>query len=80
MTDEDGFSYTVQLQRGQTDDRDKHKATVTAETIDELEEKVEQVRVLMRSEISETRTIQGTPEHDPGEDHQTFDEFEEGSA
>ena len=38
MTDEDGFSYTVQLQRGETDDRDKHKATVTAHTIDELRE------------------------------------------
>jgi hypothetical protein len=40
MTDEDGYSYTVQLQRGATNDRDKHKATVTAEThqtLDELE-------------------------------------------
>jgi len=74
VTDEDGFSYTVQLQRGETDDRDKHKATVTAHTIDELREKVEEVRGLMRSEIAETRTIQGTS--DPAENHQTLDELE----
>lgn len=78
MSDDDPYTYTVQLQRGETSDRDKHKSTVTAQTIDELRDKVEQVRKLMRSEIRETRTIQGTP--DPAENHQTFDEFEEGEA
>jgi hypothetical protein len=78
MSDHEAFSYTVQLQRGETDDRDKHKCTVTAHSIDELEQKVEQVRRLMRSEISETRTISGTP--DSGENHQTFDKFEQGEA
>lgn len=71
---DDVFSYTVQLQRGETDDRDKHNCTVTAETIEDLEQKVEQARQLMRSEIAETRTIQGTP--DPAEAHHTLDELE----
>lgn len=75
MSDDEPFTYTVQLQRGETDDRDKHKSTVTANSIDELQEKVEQVRDLMRSEIAETRTIQGTP--DPAETHHTFDEMED---
>ena len=79
MSDDAAYSYTVQLQRGSTDDRDKRKSTVTAESIEELEEKVERVRNLMRTEIAETRTIQGS-QADPGEEHQTFDDFEEGSA
>ena len=74
MSDEDAYSYTVHLQRGETDDRDKHKCTVTADSIERLEEKIEKVRKLMRSEIAETRTIQGTP--DPSETHQTLDKLE----
>ena len=75
MSDGDTYSYTLQLQRGETDDRDKHQCDVSAESIEELRQKVQEARELMREEIQETRTIQGTPV-DPGEEHQTFDEFE----
>lgn len=80
MSEGDTYSYTVQLQRGETDDRDKHTCDVTAETIEELREKVREARELMREEIAETRTIQGTVPDARGEEHQTFDEFEEGEA
>jgi hypothetical protein len=80
MSDEPTYSYKVQLQRGETEDRDKHTCDVSADTIDELREKVQEARNLMRQEIAETRKIQGTPCEEIADQHQTFDDFEEGES
>jgi len=57
---EEPLSVTVKIQRGDTDNRDTLKATVEAETIDELDRKVEQVREKMDSWADEFRDIQPT--------------------
>jgi hypothetical protein len=56
------LSVTVKLQRGDTDNRDTLKATVDAETIDELDEKVGQIREKMDSWADQFREIQPTNE------------------
>lgn len=83
MSEEDAYEYTVQLQRGEgTDDRDKHKCKVTANSIDALQEKVEQARDLMKQEVEETREIQVEDRRSNGiaEDHQTFEEYKEADS
>lgn len=59
---DDTYSMTVKLQRGtSTDDRDTQKVTVTAETIDELAERVEEVREKMEGWATDFRDIQPDP-------------------
>lgn len=60
MTDEeDAFQFEAKIQRGNgTDDRDTFKAKVSANTIDELDSKVEQVRDRLEEYASEFRQIQ----------------------
>jgi len=81
--DDEAFEYTVKLQRGDgTDDRDKHKATVSAETIDELEQKVERVREMMQQWAGEFRAIQPDEESPEtvGDNHRTFEDYEGGDS
>lgn len=54
MTDDD-YSYTVKLKRGGGDD--VQKCTVTARSIDALEEKVDNVTELMNQQADEYRAI-----------------------
>jgi len=57
--DEDAFQFEAKIQRGNgTDDRDTFKAKVSANTIDELDSKVEQVRDRLEEYASEFRQIQ----------------------
>jgi hypothetical protein len=78
MTDDsDAFEYVVKMQRGDgTDDRDTHKTTVTAQTIDELRSKVEQARELMAEEIEETREIQPDDTRSLADKQRSFDDVE----
>lgn len=60
MTEEDdAFEFEAKIQRGNgTDDRDTFKAKVSAETIEELDEKVDQMRQKIESWAGEFRLIQ----------------------
>jgi len=60
MPEEDpAFEYTVKIQRGNgTDDRDTQKAKVSANTVDELTQKVETVREKMEDWAGGFREIQ----------------------
>lgn len=59
MTDEDPYAVTVEITRGtSTDDRDKIRTKVSAESIDELEERVEQVRASMERWADGLRDVQ----------------------
>jgi len=60
MTDEDdAFQFEAKIQRGNgTDDRDTFKAKVSAETIDELDERVEQLHGRIEKYAEEFRQIQ----------------------
>ena len=53
---DDVYSYTVKLKRG--DGHDVQKCTVTADTIDELEVRVDDVRELMAEKADDYRAIQ----------------------
>ena len=58
MTDDD-LTLTVEVTRGTgTDDRDKLRAKVTANTVDELEQRAEDVRQRMESLADDLREIQ----------------------
>jgi hypothetical protein len=75
--DGDAFEYVVKMQRGDgTDDRDTHKTTVTAQTIDELRSKVEQARARMAEEIEETRDIQPDDTRSLADKQRSFDDVE----
>jgi hypothetical protein len=65
MTDDDvAFEYTLTATRGSgTDDRDKHRIKVSADTIDELAEKVEEAEQLLEEKAADVRRIQ------PGDGH-----------
>jgi hypothetical protein len=53
------FEFEVKIQRGNgTDDRDTYKTKVSAETIDELDEKVEQARDKLEEWGADFREIQ----------------------
>jgi len=77
--DEDDFKFEAKIQRGNgTDDRDTFKAKVSADTIDELDEKVEQVRERIEDYAHDFRQIQ--PSHDErrslADDQSTLQEAE----
>lgn len=64
MSDEPGFQYEVKLQRGESvDDRDTQKAKVSADSIDALNKKVEEIRGRMEEWAAEYREIQ--PQNSP---------------
>jgi hypothetical protein len=57
--DDDAFEFEAKIQRGNgTDDRDTFKAKVSADTIDELDDKVAQVRERIEEYAAEFRQIQ----------------------
>ncbi|OLZ39881.1 hypothetical protein A6E15_02295 [Natrinema saccharevitans] len=59
MSEDDAISITTELTRGtSTDDRDKIRAEVSAETVDELDHKLERVRRQLEDWADEVRNIQ----------------------
>jgi len=75
--DEDAFAFEAKIQRGNgTDDRDTFKAQVSANTIDELDTKVEEMREKIEDWAVEFRRIQPGDEEQLPEDQSTL----EGSA
>lgn len=74
MTDEDdAFQFEAKIQRGNgTDDRDSFKAKVSADTIDELDDKVEQIRDRLEGYAYEFRQIQPGERRDLPEDQSTL--------
>lgn len=60
MTDEEAaYSVDVKIQRGNgTDDRDTLKATVSAHTLEELDERIEQMHDRLEDLAERTRAIQ----------------------
>jgi len=57
--DEDAFEFKARIQRGNgTDDRDTFTGKVSAETIDELDERVEQLHGRIEKYAEEFRQIQ----------------------
>jgi hypothetical protein len=57
--DEDVFQFEAKIQRGNgTDDRDTFKAKVSANSIDALDQKVEQMREKIEGWATEFREIQ----------------------
>lgn len=78
MSDEP-LSVTVKIQRGDTDNRDTLNATVEAETIEALDEKVAAMREKMDAWADEFREIQPTNARTRqalGEDQQELGEVE----
>ncbi len=70
MSDE--YSYTVKLKRG--DGHDVQKCTVTAGTIDELDEKVDNLTEKMEEWAGEWRSIQPMDRRTLSEDQDTLTE------
>jgi hypothetical protein len=59
MSDEDAFTVETKLTRGtSTDDRDTIKATVSANSLGELEEKLSSVRQRLEDHATLVRSIQ----------------------
>lgn len=78
---DDALELTVELTRGtSTDDRDKIRAKVGAETVDELDHKVEQVRDRLEQWAEDLRNVQptGGESRSLSDDQATLDA--EGSA
>ncbi|MHB9286765.1 hypothetical protein ACKVMT_06965 [Halobacteriales archaeon Cl-PHB] len=72
--EEDAFQFEAKIQRGNgTDDRDTFKAKVSANTIDALDEKVEQMRNKIEGWASEFRDIQPQEGRDLPDDQATLD-------
>jgi hypothetical protein len=76
MTDDDpAYQFEAKIQRGNgTDDRDTFKAKVSANTVDELDEKVDRVRERIETYASEFPSIQPTEERSLADDQGTLDE------
>jgi len=75
MTEE--YSLTVQVTRGgDSNDKDKLKAKVSAESIEELSEKVEALRGEMEQWADEFRNIQPTRRRQVPEDQSELGEME----
>lgn len=75
MTDDedDAFEFTVKIQRGDgTDDRDTLKTKVSADTIGELDEKVEHVREKMADWARGFRDVQPDRAHRVDDDQQSL--------
>ena len=67
--DDDPFEMSVAMTRGNsTNDRDKIKATISAETLEELDEKMEEMRDRLEKMAADIRTIQ------PDEEDERLDE------
>jgi len=79
MSDDDpAFEFEAKIQRGNgTDDRDTFKASVSAETIDELDSKVADMRRKIEDWAVDFRQIQPDEARRLPEDQATL---EEGSA
>ncbi len=77
MSDDDAISITTELTRGtSTDDRDKIRAEVSAESVDELDAKLERVRRQLEDWADEVRNIQ--PENSRGQHRLADDQSELG--
>lgn len=73
--DDDAFEFEAKIQRGNgTDDRDTFKARVSAETIGELDEKVEEMRSKIEDWAVEFRRIQPADERHLADDQATLQE------
>lgn len=79
VTDEDdAFEFEAKIQRGNgTDDRDTFKARVSANTIDGLDTKVEQMRVKIEDWAVDFRRIQPGDEPELPDDQPTLQESDE---
>jgi len=78
--DEDPFQFEVKIQRGNgTDDRDTFKAKVSAHTIDELDDKIKQVRERIEQQAAEFRQIQPQDERTLADDQATLTNGGDGS-
>jgi len=65
MSDEELYSVETKLTRGtSTDDRDTIKATVSADTLDELDEKLADVRGRLAEHAELVRSIQPNPDEE----------------
>ena len=73
--DEEAFEVTVKIQRGNgTDDRDQLKAKVSADTLDELDDKVEHVRARMGEWAAGFREIQPSEARRTDDDQSSLSE------
>jgi hypothetical protein len=78
--EDDAFSVEFNLTRGtSTDDRDRVKAKASADSVEELDEKVERLRGRLEEWVAQVRAIQ--PDGDDvdavRESHQSLDSFDE---
>jgi len=77
--DEDAFEFEAKIQRGNgTDDRDTFKAKVSADTIEELDEKVAQVRERIEEYATDFRQIQPQEKRTLADDQATLNGGESG--
>lgn len=76
MSDEDdAFEFEAKIQRGNgTDDRDTFKAKVSADTIEELDEKVEEMRSKIENWAVDFRQIQPGEKRSLADDQSTLGE------
>ena len=73
--EEEAFGLDVKIQRGNgTDDRDTLKATVSADTLEELDEKVEHVQERMAEWAVGFRAIQPSEERRVDDDQTNLSE------
>jgi len=73
-SDEPAFEFEAKIQRGNgTDDRDTFKAKVSADSIQELDEKVEDVRDRIEQYASDFRQIQPQEARTIADDQATLD-------
>ncbi|MFC7026383.1 hypothetical protein ACFQJ5_16745 [Halomicroarcula sp. GCM10025324] len=71
--EDDAFEFEAKIQRGNgTDDRDTFKAKVSANTIDELDERVQEIRSKIEDWAVEFRHIQPDDEQQLPEDQATL--------
>ena len=80
MSDEDdAFSVEFNLTRGtSTDDRDRVKAKASADSVDELDDKVERLRGRLEEWVAQVRAIQpdGEDVETARDRHQSLENFE----
>lgn len=75
MTDDPNFEVTVELTRGtSTDDRDKMRVKVSANSIDALNEKVQQVKEQMEDWAADLREVQPGSNRGVTDDQATLEE------
>jgi len=73
----DAFEFEAKIQRGNgTDDRDTFKAKVSADTVDELDEKVAEIRERLEEYAHEFRQIQPSEKRPLSDDQRTLQEAE----